>query len=308
MEKLGFGLRGLVFLGGGFFTDWRSVSLEKMKKVVVIEKGKNRIQLKWNGSLSSLQFDGPLSLHWFDYMGSLGKFYVLLPYNEEYRNQIQVKISESLNCGNELIEEDLSFLDEILSLFENSKYEISYEPEYRFEINDKWNWELAFNRKKSTTDLEIFKKQKDIITDEINNIYSVTETFYDGNNETFLFTQPKEVLSNSRINHYENQINKGFKPTAIIYYGILEQSGIYDDGSRWKSTERSGLYILDGHHKLVAYKNLNQAPSLIRIVKRYNSKEEFNLSRIDFDEEIKLNLYNPQIKHINENCKLKNGT
>ena len=66
-----------------------------MVKTVDIKNGKAAHELKWNGSLSSLHFNEPLSLHWPDCIGSLGKFFVILPHNEEYRKQIHRKINEA---------------------------------------------------------------------------------------------------------------------------------------------------------------------------------------------------------------------
>ncbi len=276
-----------------------------MKKIIKIENGKELLKLKWNGSLSSLQFNGPLSLHWFDCMGSLGKFFVILPYNKEYREEIQKWFSKSLNGGMEIDEKIFDTLSEILRLFENSTYEIFYEPNYRYEVDDSWNWEYIGNKRDTSTNPIKYKVLNSQIPDDLSKIYTVTEGFYDGNNESLLFTQPLEIIDRKRVKYYEGLIKKGLRPTAIIYYGLLEESGTYEDDSKWCSTNRSGLYILDGHHKLIAYKNLNQTPSLLRIIKRYNSKSDFNLSKQEFETEIKHKLYKPQIKHINQNCGLK---
>ena len=279
-----------------------------MKKIINLENGKGLLKLKWNGSLSSLQFNSPLSLHWLDCMGSLGKFFVILPYNKEYREEIQKQFSKSFNGELEINEKTFNVLFEILELFENSTYELFYEPEYRYEIDDSWNWEYITNKRDSTTNPEIYDTINSQTPEDLSKIYSVTESFYDGNNESLLFTQPLEIINKDRIKYYEELIKKGLRPTAIIYYGLLEESGIYDDGSIWKSINRSGLYILDGHHKLMAYKRLNQAPSLMRIIKRYNSKDDFNLTKQEFKNEIADRLYKSQIKHIKENCQLKYAT
>jgi len=58
----------------------------------------------------------------------------------------------------------------------------------------------------------------------------------------------------------------------------------------------------------MAYKNLNQEPSLLRIIKRYKSKSDFNLTKQEFENEIRQRLFKPQIKHIIENCRLKYAT
>lgn len=279
-----------------------------MKKDIEIRNGKGIVQLKWNGSLSSLSFEKPLSLHWFDCMGSLGKFFAILPYNKTYRDEIQKRVSQKINSGQILEEKDLEFLVDFLSVFENSTYEISYEQDYKYEVDESWSWEIAKNTRDVLTNPLLFNQIDSVTSENISDIYTVTDTFYDGNNETLLFSQPIEIIDEKRVKHYEELIKKGLKPVAIIYYGMLEQSGTYDDNSKWISTEWSGLYIIDGHHKLLAYKNLEITPTLIRIVKRYNSKSDFNLAKQDFDSEIRNQLYKPQIKHINENCNLNNDT
>jgi hypothetical protein len=279
-----------------------------MKRIINIENGKGLLKLKWNGSLSSLQFNDPISLHWFDCMGSLGKFFVILPYNKDYREEIQKRFSKSLNEGLEIDEEMFNTLTEVLDLFENATYELFYEPKYRYKIDDSWNWVYIGNERDSSTNPEKYNTINSQTSDDLSKIYSVTESFYDGYNESLLFTQPLEIINQERVKYYEEIIKNGFKPTAIIYYGLLEESGVYDDGSKWKSTNRSGLYILDGHHKLMAYKNLNQEPSLLRIIKRYNSKSDFNLTKQEFENEIRQRLFKPQIRHITENCRLKYAT
>lgn len=279
-----------------------------MKRIINIENGKGLLKLKWNGSLSSLQFNDPISLHWFDCMGSLGKFFVILPYNKEYREEIQKRFSKSLNEGLEIDEEIFKTLIDVLELFENSTYELFYEPKYRYKIDDSWNWVYIGNERDSSTNPEKYNTINSQTSEDLSKIYSVTESFYDGYNESLLFTQPLEIINQERVKYYEEIIKKGLKPTAIIYYGLLEESGVYDDGSKWKSTNRSGLYILDGHHKLIAYKNLHQEPALLRIIKRYNSKSDFNLTKQEFENDIRQKLFKPQIKHINENCRLKYAT
>jgi len=68
-----------------------------------------------------------------------------------------------------------------------------------------------------------------------------------------MFTQPFESLNAERVQHYEEQIRKGERPVAIairVMIGKQESEDSYQD-----TTYNSTKYILDGHHKLVAYQN-----------------------------------------------------
>jgi hypothetical protein len=73
---------------------------------------------------------------------------------------------------------------------------------------------------------------------------SFTSSFYPPSGEHLIFTQPFETIDKQRVNYYQDIISKGQRPCAIVICG------------------GDANYILDGHHKLIAYKNLNINPPL----------------------------------------------
>eukprot|EP00029_Vermamoeba_vermiformis_P012771 TRINITY_DN7734_c0_g1_i1.p1 TRINITY_DN7734_c0_g1~~TRINITY_DN7734_c0_g1_i1.p1 ORF type:complete len:446 (-),score=79.77 TRINITY_DN7734_c0_g1_i1:32-1369(-) len=71
-------------------------------------------------------------------------------------------------------------------------------------------------------------------TDDLSNLlgtYPVTQTIY--------CTQPVDLLDKKRVAYYEDLITKGKRPAMLLFVA------------------ESDLFLIDGHHKLEAYKNLN---------------------------------------------------
>jgi hypothetical protein len=69
-------------------------------------------------------------------------------------------------------------------------------------------------------------------------------------------TQPADTLNRTRIDYYKDQIRSGVCPVAV---SITVEDGLVD-------------YIIDGHHKLAAYKALDIPPTFLRIA-RVNAPE-----------------------------------
>lgn len=204
-----------------------------------------------------------------------------MPYSEEYRELFTQQINlltQDSNSSEEFIIENLSAF---FSLLENGNYKIDFEnPRKKIIDGDPWEWELIY---------ETLRPMNDI-----------AEGFYDANFESFIFTEKYATINRGRVDHYKNHIRAGKRPFALILGGKLEESGVHPDNSRWMSTTTTENYILDGHHKLIAYKELGIQPSLLRITKIYNSSHQldFLLTHIDM---LKDWLSADQLKHIQEN-------
>jgi len=67
---------------------------------------------------------------------------------------------------------------------------------------------------------------------------------------TLVGTQPEKYLNKKRVDEYIALIKSGVMPRVIV-------ASVYDDGT---------FYVLDGHHKLEAYKQLDKKPNIIEIV------------------------------------------
>lgn len=264
---------------------------------LTISNGKSILELKLNKLGSYLKFNKPLAMNWYDCAGSIGQYFAIFSFCQEYKDAIDEGFRDALNTGNFEVESQAVEIVKLLSLFENADYELSFEPEYKYEISRDWNWYLAKNYKLFTSNTIIREEAQQLFSDDKAYLNYLSETYYEGIGEYFIFTQPSEKLNKERIQFYQEEIIQGRKPVAIIYSGCAQTSGSYEDGSNWIKTTRSGQFIIDGHHKLMAYKNLNCAPALLRIEKIYEAEYDFNFSIADFENDLAGRLQNCQAKH-----------
>lgn len=278
----------------------------ELNKTIKVTNGTSFLELKLNTLGSYLKFKKPLAINWSDCQGSIAQFYAIFSYLQEYKESIQESLRVKLNDGSFDLNSEIDEVSKLLSLFENGTYNISFEPEYQYKISDNWNWNLAKNNKLFSSNAVIREETQTLYSDENKNLDYLTESYYNGYSEYFIFTQPSEVLNKERIKFYQEKIIQGEKPTAIIYNGYSETKGTYKDGSNWIRTYLSGDFIIDGHHKLMAYKKLNCAPSLLRISKIYNSDDKLNFSMKDFKSDLASRLLKCQSKHFTENYKKYN--
>ena len=61
-----------------------------------VENGSNHISIGLSDIGSYFRFDNPLSLVWYDNRGSVGKYFCLLPYNQIYRDELEINYSQIL--------------------------------------------------------------------------------------------------------------------------------------------------------------------------------------------------------------------
>ena len=268
-----------------------------MKTSIEIVNGKSYLKLKLNGLGSYLKFEKPLAFDWYDCMGSVGKFFAIFSFSQNYQDTIDIELKNRLNKGEFNWNVDIPQIVKMLSLFENGVYDISYEPEY---IHDD-NWGIAKNFMLYGSNPILREEARFTYSSDQKLLYSLGEGFYDGISEYFISTQPSEILKYDRIKFYEEIILQGYRPTAIIYNGFLEKKESHEDGSNSTRYFCSGDFILDGHHKLNAYKNVYESPSLIRITKRYKTLQELNFDLEDFNLDLAPRLQKCQIAHFVKN-------
>lgn len=87
------------------------------------------------------------------------------------------------------------------------------------------------------------------------------EEYYPYN--TIIALQRLNSLNSERIKYFENIIKKGKKP-VLITFSLMDNSN---------------EFIIDGHHKAYAYKNLGIMPQILHIMKFDNSKIEIETGR-----------------------------
>lgn len=263
-----------------------------------IENGKNICAIGTNGGCSYIRFDYPLTVVWYDRRGSISKYFCSLPYNENYRKVVRNKILDNLNIDfTDCIEDLYDILQPLFPIFKNGKYSLNFYSEKEKEF---FQYRTSFDGGKelhyygldvlfsSAIDSKeannvIIKHQNFLNENEISKKYYpvklidyTTSSFYDSESSLYA-TQPFESIDQNRVAYYEELIKKGEKPFAIIF-----------------NTTYSFNFILDGHHKLLAYKNLKLYPPIAVITYLPQNTDE-----VEYDtEKFSKLLYPWQIDHI----------
>lgn len=266
-----------------------------------IENGENICAIGSNGGCSYIRFEHPLTVVWYDCEGSIAKYFCSLPYNENYRTTVRERILNNLNKDfTNRIEDLYDVLKPLFPIFKNGKYNLQFYSDkekeffqYRSSFDDfkelhYENLEVIFSKKavnNQKVNEVIEEHQQFLIENEVSKkFYPVkllsytTDGYYDSHS-SFYATQPYENINQDRVTYYEKLIKNGEKPFAIIF-----------------NATDSFNFILDGHHKLLAYKKLKMYPPIAVITHLPESSEH------EYDtNELSRFLYPWQINHIIEN-------
>ncbi len=237
---------------------------------------------------------------WSDCQGSVGKYVSLINETAEAKERIASILTEKLNAGNEI---DLSAvsdeLESFCTIFPKGKLQICKYKESDYSPDKPANAQLKFHdwsivtpsrtdkRKEEEEEdrfLNYFEEKLNTIGWVPGNIIDVTTTgFYDAFECCLIFTQNAEDLNVETIRRYESEIKRGKRPYCVIYNSAI--------------SDRDNNYVLDGHHKLMAYHNLKIRPSILEITQ----VTEENSGPVDADRlgaDIFDSLYTWQLKHI----------
>ncbi|WP_299764289.1 hypothetical protein [uncultured Dokdonia sp.] len=254
-----------------------------------IEDGKNIISVELNSIVNYFRYnDDPLSIVWKEiHQESEDVYFTSLAFNLKYRNEVEKKL-QLIDFNTDYAEniKDLhSQLKSLFQLFKNGNYSMGFVKDAQYgvyrnskEIRYK-SFHIVFNKMISAIQItdKIKKKYKEYIKETKNEnqhkesileYSSVTLGGFweiDTYGECFFSTIPYNNINHKRIKHYVNKINKGERPFAIIY-------------SEDNNTMESGdcpYYILDGHHKLLAYRNVGIAPNIIFITRQENDMTNY---------------------------------
>lgn len=249
-----------------------------------IENSNNTIRIRFDGFLSCLFINKPRVVDWPDCGGSVARYYACLPVNKwdkELQNEIESRVSK-VQSVNDL--KNSGFLD----LLETGEYEFE---KYKGQPTGIIYNTILYN---SNETIHLWTKK------QFGNHRADTQHFLNSfypYGLQLMFTQPFESLNPERIKHYEDVIKKGERPIAIAIRVMIskqENEDSYQDTS-YNSTK----YVLDGHHKLVAYQNLGIAPNFILINRTNNGTiNEYDES---FLPNLKPYLFYFQIEHIINN-------
>lgn len=197
---------------------------------IIVNKGQSIIRILFDDTVSCLVIKRPLAINWPDYMGSVGQYYSTSKFKSLERQKYTDEINHNLTFGSkeEILNSALKFID----LFSNGKYRFSFQ-----------NLRLKHSKFLYNSTQESFNGR-------------CTPSFYFDNEENYFHTEPKENISQERVDYYYNLIQSGIKPKVIIFQSNIE----YLD-------EESSVFILDGHHKIKAYQKAGIDICALRITK-----------------------------------------
>jgi antitoxin component YwqK of YwqJK toxin-antitoxin module len=281
-----------------------------------IKDGLNKVSIRLSEIGSYFHFKKPLTTVWYDCRGSVGKYLCLLPNDQDYKNQIKSQISGNINHDfTDKPGELKDLLNPLFKTFNDGEYELKYYhslnnkyfeyTSYKDQTTHQYYWFLKFCEPLNLNDQEAKVNEHEFFVNERKAIGHISESlieyttngFYEGNDKVLIATQPKSEIDEERVKYFEDQILKGERPFAIILNSYFHQLNTNNDKSISDYSLQSDSYVLDGHHKLLAYQNLKITPSLVEITHLPKTREE-----IEFNiEELIEVLYPWQIEHILKN-------
>ncbi|GAB2805797.1 hypothetical protein [Ferruginibacter profundus] len=212
---------------------------------VNIENGQDIIDILSDGFVTCLKIQKPVAADWYDYAGSAGKYYSLTTDFEP----VAKKFNEVLIKGNDTA--ILQAVADFLNLFNSGEYTVVVSREKRTDYQLHYEYGTAHNSK------------------------HFTYGYYNPGGDNLMFTQLHSAINKKRVKEYEESIFYGQRPKAVVFQAYFNDRGTYADGSTWMNTVDSPMFILDGHHKLLAYQNLGIDPELVIITKERMAKVEF---------------------------------
>ena len=205
------------------------------------------------------------SVYWYDNKGSVGKFYNFLGISKKDAIQKEHSLNDKLiDLTIENVADIKNDILELLKILEFGKYAVNFSESFEGHNENGLNYHnIIFpehDRFEFTEDnlkIEFEKKFENLIAEYGNNIgMDITDfsavNFYDGYETHILATKHKKNLDQSRITFYRKQIQKGKRPPIIILTCTSRQSIL-------------NSFIIDGHHKAMAYILEEVNPSLITI-------------------------------------------
>lgn len=277
--------------------------------VFEVTDGLNTLSIGLNSLGSYFKFIRPVSFVWGDNRGSVAEYMCLLPLSENERATLYAKITSNLNEDfTERTDELYQILKPLFQLLANGEYHLSFDNgklkhEYTIfsgggttEIyTPSWYIQYADVVDLSKTDQLItnhskYIKDNNLEKDQIDVIEYTTTNLYDWRNDLYFATRPESELDLERVRYFEEMIKNGQRPFAILMNAHYFNEDI-----------NSRYFILDGHHKLQAYQNLDIQPPIAVISRNFKSSDE-----LEFDVERLTELLYPwQTSHILEHWEEK---
>ncbi len=257
------------------------------------KNGRGIIKIKTTTGGSYFMLDHPLAILWSDCGGSVAQYFALTHYSTYVQNSITNKLDSCIyNTYNNIAEVTTDF-KELFNLLESGAYHIEIEKEFK-----KGDWYddlvLTYNENENLTKKQVFEHNKATTKISQQAISTSANWFYDQSygHGTLFFTRAFETINQERVAFFENEIKNGKRPFAIL----LRKTFYSHIGDSIESSH-SGWFVVDGHHKLIAYQNQKQLPPFLKITEITTKENYFNFNTSD----IEPCLMQIQIEHITNN-------
>jgi hypothetical protein len=205
---------------------------------ITVPNGQGIIDILSDGFVTCLKIRKPIAADWYDNGGSAGKYFAFTPQYEP----IAKAFNDVLINGDDA--QILDSMSRFLQLFSAGEYSVY------IDRNNRTDYELHFAYGQSE--------------DQPGFSYG----YYNPGGANLMFTQPYARIDHGKVKEYETMIANGQRPKAVVF------EAHFNDFDIGESVD-SPMYILDGHHKLLAYKNLNIQPEYVLITKTRTGKDEF---------------------------------
>lgn len=227
---------------------------------VQVTNGKGLLKIRMSKHMDYLEYKSPVTFHWEDSGPAtfLCDYLTSLPLSWRLKEEI----NESMNKEIDRVSKDMHTsaferVEPLLDVFENGKYGIYYSDQFE-------ESKLVFppkikNRNDKIKFLSEWHKASD--NPACNEDTLLIEPY--GNYWPIVATQHE--INQERVVFYINQIKEGKRPAAILYCSFYEHNIINKDGSLTDDSVYSNFYVIDGHHKLVAYEKEGISPPIIFI-------------------------------------------
>ncbi len=184
-------------------------------------------------------------------------------------NESLQALIEDINHGEITQNDSLKLSSLVLGEFENGTYNITFDS-----ASEKVFSDSGFDADASSHWVE--KTYGTKITPD----YFIGKYSFLGEKEhhSILETSSRKKLDHSRIAYYKDIISKGKQPIVILFGIHLKNTDMFEIG------RDDVYYLIDGHHKMAAYKYLNQNPRVLRIQQVINQDnfDEFYMNKEEY--------------------------
>ncbi|GAA5099736.1 hypothetical protein GCM10023210_37490 [Chryseobacterium ginsengisoli] len=255
---------------------------------IINKNSRNIIKIGLTEIGSYLEIDKPVVLDWSDCESTMGRYSTLLGTKDD----TFISLTNELNTHtykdySENLQSLLIDFQPLFNILENGLYFLNYS---KGSENKNFDEHLVFPQLASTEKTFINENEDDVLL-------FTSEWYYNYRSSFTIATQLAKSINQERIEFYKNEIIQGKRPFIItIYKSYIEDKLTFDKVNEYVEWD-SALFLLDGHHKFLAYKELGiHAPSFT-ICQGFSNPDEiyFDLTKL------KKHLNKFQIKHLVEN-------